>query len=111
MGQDIKMSFARTFEGKDANSLPEWKAQFVRGDTGVAGAFKTAAARGELKSSGGFVVMNLAQIETRIEQLTAAGGHEATIAQLQLGQHALEERKSGHAPASPTGKLHARVVV
>jgi hypothetical protein len=115
MGQEFQMSFAKTFEGKDNNGLPEWKAQFVKGDTGVAGAFKNAAARGELKSSGGFTIMNLAQIESRIDQLSKLNGHESTIAQLELGRHALEERSKGgpqHTAAgnTVTGKLHARVL-
>lgn len=114
MGQDNQMSFAKTFEGKDSNGLPEWKAQFVKGDSAVAGAFKSAAARGELKSNGGFAVMNLAQIGTRIEQLTQAGGFEATIAQLELGRHALEERAKAGQQHSHSGhgapKVQARVL-
>lgn len=110
MGQEFQMSFVRTLEGKDGNNLPEMKAQFVRGDKGVAGAFKNAAARGELKSSGGFTLMNLHQIETRIDQLTAAGGHEATIAQLQLGQHALEERAKGLNHGAPKAQAQTRTM-
>lgn len=112
MGQDIQMSFAKTFQGKDNNGLPEWKAQFVKGDSGVAGAFKNAAARGELKSSGGFTIMNLGQIESRIEQLVAVGGHDITVAQLELGRHALEERVKPAAPqhTAPAGKVQVRTL-
>jgi hypothetical protein len=113
MGQDNQMSFAKTFEGKDSNGLPEWKAQFVKGDSAVAGAFKSAAARGELKSNGGFAVMNLHQIEQRIDQLKAAGGFDSTIAQLELGRHAIEERTKApqHAATGHAGaKLQVRVL-
>ncbi|TAL37270.1 MAG: hypothetical protein EPN97_05435 [Alphaproteobacteria bacterium] len=101
MGQ--KQTFVRTnFDQNANNGLGEWKALFVTGGNDLAKAFSSAAGKGGLKTMGGVVPMNIEQIGHRIEQLTAKGGHEDTIAQLEHGRTAIEAKLSPKVTAQTT---------
>jgi len=94
MGQNL--TFSNTVFKQDANNgLGEWRAHFVTGgDQKLAGAFGNVAAKGSLSIKGGVVQLNQHQLSDRIQQLSAAGGHEHTIGELTKGAKAIETRLS-----------------
>jgi hypothetical protein len=88
-----KQTFVRTQFDKEANNgLGEWQALFVTGGRDLAMAFSSAAGKGSLRTMGGVVPMNIAQINDRIEALTKKGGLEETIEQLEHGKTAIQTK-------------------
>jgi hypothetical protein len=91
MGQ--KLTFSHTKFDQNANSgLGEWKAFFVTGGNDLAKAFSSAAGKGNLKTMGGVVPMNIEQIGHRITQLEGKPEHADTVLQLQHGKTAIEAK-------------------
>lgn len=90
-----KQTFAGTRWDENANNgVGEWKAVFVNGDNNLAKAFGSAAGKPGLKTMGGFATLNHQQIDQRIDQLRAKGGHDDTISQLERGRGAIEAKAS-----------------
>jgi hypothetical protein len=95
-----KLQFVETrFEANANNGLGEWKAVFSKGETEeeaskLALAFKAVSGSPGLKSMGGYVPMNLHQVETRLTQLSGKSGDDAraVIPQLEHAKTALQAR-------------------
>lgn len=75
--------------GKDGRG--EWKALFVKDNSDLARAFKSASAAQGLKASAGHQ-LNVEQIEKRVQDLQEKGGFEDTIEQLNKGRHAIDAK-------------------
>lgn len=105
MGQTL--TFKNTVFKQDGNNgLGEWRAHFVTGvdEKNLAGAFGSAAAKGSLKTMGGVVQLNHTQLEARIGQLKAEGGHDKVIGELEKGQKAIETRLTAAPKKQFTGQ-------
>lgn len=103
MGQNLTFQ-STVYKADGNNGLGEWRAHFVTGNQDLAGAFGSAAAKQALRTMGGVVQLNQAQLAERIAQLSGQGGHDSTIAELAKGQRAIEARlatpKTAKAPAA-----------
>jgi len=91
MGQNLTFQ-STIYKPEGNNGLGEWRAQFVTGNQDLAGAFSNAAGRQALRTMGGVVQLNQAQLTERIQQLSGKEGFENTINELSKGQHAIEAR-------------------
>ena len=76
----------------------------MNGDTNLAKAFGSAAGKPGLSTRGGGATLNHDQIEQRIGQLRAAGGHYDTIAELQRGKTAIEAKTAARSAGETPGR-------